>query len=492
MDSNIDTPRLILVHGTFASDESDTGSKWWQLGSDFQTELEKRLTNHAIPVREQKLFKWQEDQNSETSRHNAARSLLGYLNKFEQAKIPYHLVGHSHGGSVIWDALKLSLQPRARLSIRRSSDKSPLDHMLSWTTVGTPFIHKSLVKWKWVTSGLFAAVALIVLGVSLAVGAGLLMAAIYFEDITLQTLTFVIGSPLIGWSIYVLLAGFVTSFDDGRSLRQEKRLEDSAIRKYGYRWYGIWNGDDEAINSLRSAQNLNLDLIATRPLARSPFVGRFWWLLTLPAAWISQMIIKRIAPTLNQFVSRLLKNKALGDDRPAPKKAEVNVSPFPLSANLQSLNERDSCTMRDSCDKAIANNVQQLRSLLRELATNPGATIDELTSEKSFPDTLLIHTSYFSNPGVLDLVIAHVAISQEIDALSLGISLNRIEQVRKQKNAVKSKIEELEAQTPSFMQRVFKPAPLWIIIILGLVAGSYLVLKVIAAIDFFILLNGGH
>ena len=52
------------------------------------------------------------------------------MTRLEQLGRRYHLVGHSHGGSVIWHALRAA-------SLKRVN----LERLRSWTTVGTPFLH---------------------------------------------------------------------------------------------------------------------------------------------------------------------------------------------------------------------------------------------------------------------------------------------------------------------------------------------------------------
>ena len=54
--------------------------------------------------REGEVFHWS-GENSERSRIKAGRDLLEYLLALESAGRGYHLIGHSHGGSVIWHAL---------------------------------------------------------------------------------------------------------------------------------------------------------------------------------------------------------------------------------------------------------------------------------------------------------------------------------------------------------------------------------------------------
>ena len=68
------------------------------------------------------------------ARAESATKLLEMLWEWERAHRAYHLVGHSHGGSVIWAAL--------REATKRAI---PLIGLKSWSTVGTPFIQGPLV-----------------------------------------------------------------------------------------------------------------------------------------------------------------------------------------------------------------------------------------------------------------------------------------------------------------------------------------------------------
>ena len=49
-------------------------------------------------------------ENSEAPRRLAARRLLTCLNWYEEQGLHYHLVAHSHGGSVLWEALQLGAE----------------------------------------------------------------------------------------------------------------------------------------------------------------------------------------------------------------------------------------------------------------------------------------------------------------------------------------------------------------------------------------------
>ena len=120
---------VVLVHGTFASSDKDYGSDWWQVGSSAYQRLQQQLPDHVSLHGEGEVFRWS-GENHERARSKAAARLLDHLTVLENEGRPYHLIGHSHGGSVIWAALRRATTRRIRLH-----------HLRSWSTVGTPFLH---------------------------------------------------------------------------------------------------------------------------------------------------------------------------------------------------------------------------------------------------------------------------------------------------------------------------------------------------------------
>ena len=129
---------VILIHGTFAGDTSDTGSNWWQRDSDTWNEILKSLPPGIVI---DNVFHWGTGPNSHRARVKAGDKLLNRLLEFERMNTPYHLVGHSHGGNVIGECLRLATL--ARVDRRLSQNDALLYHLnnlRSWTTVGTPFI----------------------------------------------------------------------------------------------------------------------------------------------------------------------------------------------------------------------------------------------------------------------------------------------------------------------------------------------------------------
>jgi hypothetical protein len=119
---------IVTVHGTFANHKKDEGEKWWQKGSTFQEEVAARIDTEAADINWVP-FHWS-GKNSEADRRRDGVELFKFLHEnFESKNQPYHLVGHSHGGSVIAEALRWSTR-----------QNSKLENMQSWITVATPFL----------------------------------------------------------------------------------------------------------------------------------------------------------------------------------------------------------------------------------------------------------------------------------------------------------------------------------------------------------------
>ena len=296
----------LLVHGTFAGAPEDRGEKWWQSGSPVAQRLQQDVPPSVEVAPSRAVFHWS-GENSERARSKAAYALLSRLIEFERSHQPYHLVGHSHGGSVIWNTLKLATIKRIELSQLRS-----------WTTVGTPFLqHRSRNAWNPVN------LAAIVIGLLLlrpayrtlwqisillwnaATGSkeGLVLpwdrdsqTIHFFESPVLAFLQW-IGIPMEFSSVGVRVGSFdpqgsqslaaylfatreglfffsmavfaaylfliiglmcIRPAIESYRIRAEQRLEDDAFAAYQSRWLGIWSTDDEAINGLRATLDLTM------------------------------------------------------------------------------------------------------------------------------------------------------------------------------------------------------------------------------------------
>lgn len=163
--SSLNETVVIAVHGTGASNVNNSGD-WWQNGSEFETELLKSIPR-GVTI--EPPFHWSGD-NLESSRLRAASELYARLKKLDGAfesrardfsesdrqRFGYHLVGHSHGGAVIWHAL--------RLSIRR---KHELKYLRSWATMGTPYLNFSAVRFPWAVLGSLAVLLFLATGIAI-------------------------------------------------------------------------------------------------------------------------------------------------------------------------------------------------------------------------------------------------------------------------------------------------------------------------------------
>ena len=107
------------------------------------------------------VFHWSGD-NRESARRSAGRLLLEHLQRFDRLGRPFHVIGHSHGGSVLWEALCLSVSWKDSLRKRGNPANPPLKHLASWTTVGTPFMHFRPDLWRLLAAFPLTAVGVII------------------------------------------------------------------------------------------------------------------------------------------------------------------------------------------------------------------------------------------------------------------------------------------------------------------------------------------
>jgi hypothetical protein len=119
---------VLLIHGTFAYRTSTEGTAWWQLGSDFQAACSQFLGPSYEVQPSKTVFRWS-GANSELERRDAAKHLSELVLEYEDLGKPYLFVAHSHGGSVLFDAL-----------MHAHGERPGLPNLLRWVTVGTPFL----------------------------------------------------------------------------------------------------------------------------------------------------------------------------------------------------------------------------------------------------------------------------------------------------------------------------------------------------------------
>ncbi|MFF9785169.1 hypothetical protein [Streptomyces nigrescens] len=307
---------VILVHGTFAGDRDrrDKGDRWWQRGGDTWNWLAENLPDGVqLPDGDVKLFHWS-GRNSQADRLQAAADLLDRLLALERQGRNYHLVGHSHGGSVIWEAMIT-----AQLQCRRAADKrerrfqhsvangdhlptsalisaehenaelnrqteerASLPGLRTWTTVGTPFLHhmprgklgwpnprfslsekEKPFPWEGLKRGLFV---LLPLTVALAAASEVEHSPRYIIPLMIVMFPFLYG--LSSWIMDAV--GYRSALWD------RARYARRAFAAYGDRWLGLWAPEDEAIALLQGLAVRHAPdymWLCTPAAQRKPFSG---------------------------------------------------------------------------------------------------------------------------------------------------------------------------------------------------------------------------
>jgi hypothetical protein len=270
---------VILVHGTFAADDRDDGTdRWWQRNSPVAQSLaeEVRLLNGA-PVRcapegvghfysppwwkrlwrryvsekclgesiqssMDAVFHWS-GHNRESARRQAGAMLLDHLKSFD-SRGPFHVVAHSHGGGVLWEALSL-----AAAETPDDQRGGPLQNLRSCTTVATPFLRYSPDFW--------AVTAVLPLG---ALALLLWFQMPWFWDVWAQLF------PSIGWNPYIKFAAFLV-------LYSFIILTVSLLMRAAWSWYYYESVIQENAQLVPEVRQHQRDDIVSSLLALAPAVA---------------------------------------------------------------------------------------------------------------------------------------------------------------------------------------------------------------------------
>ncbi len=267
---------IITIHGTNAGRPEDVGDQWWQKESVFQTELAKRIA----PADGSELtffpFHWS-GANSELERRKAGEALFKLSLEFERGASDYHFMGHSHGGSVAMEALR-----RSGTLHQTAAQFRPLEKLGSWLTVGTPFLElkkKRFLFQRLNTMGqIVFALALLLIGLSgaqvflafdQAAGVTGSLAEIATGDATAYGTVDEIRSAArerrndfitVGATLgFVALVLFYPMFRSQRRLmmRYAGHTKSWLKSQYEKRWVALFDEDDEAINGISAALQLN-------------------------------------------------------------------------------------------------------------------------------------------------------------------------------------------------------------------------------------------
>lgn len=354
-------PRLkvILLHGTFAGDVTESGPAWWQTQGQFRARLAQ------VPNVEVAAFHWDIGPNSEAARRWHATRLRDEILAMERSGVAYAFVAHSHGGSVLWHALA-----------EANTVQPGLPGLVRWVTVGTPFLQAS-PDWFALGSALPLAAG----------GWGLWnFFRLHANNYWLLRHDFLLNFepwlhlPVLAMLLALLLTALMAGLHFARSaygvfqqLRQQRR-QSLAYAQVGHRQRIVTALEDEAVSAL--SLTLAFDgAILPRAGVVAPFsrvLDRLLWLRASRAAQgsdIPGVIISRVS--------------ASPVESPQP-----NFLPHGCNEELIAYAARNfgstSSSLRKSLRKAVFQEpVQQIGDLLSKVDITEG----------------LIHNSYFREPG---------------------------------------------------------------------------------------------
>ncbi len=370
----MNTPRtevVITVHGSFAANKADRGNQWWQNGSLFAQALERELGQDFKFPEDSEVFHWS-GENSEDERRKAGHELLSRLRKLDD-DVDYHLIGHSHGGSVIWNALRES-----------AGGGVPLRGIKSWTTMGTPFLHYR-VRWKdvWLIIPLVAYViaAFIV---------GSLFAQVYegYHPNMIGEIRRGVGDRTFALSVGLLVSFlvigilhffFVVAWPVVRMIGavwgivRESRRGERAFKWYRDTWLPFYAVSDEAVNFLR--HTVDLDEKILRRLRRPKWFWRFGG--TLPDEFINDSLADR-------FHGNDLGGMSVAETTPSPVRG-IRVAPMVKD------------DLVDRADKNAKDFLHELRAVFEEKVKLSHIVDLILGKSKEGASKGLVHCGYFES-----------------------------------------------------------------------------------------------
>ena len=459
---------IVSVHGTFSATEQHEGTQWWQYGSRFWQALSQELPEKYSQIQKEQTFHWS-GENSAAERRSAAKNLLVLIRAFEENQQPYHLIGHSHGGSVIWEALLLAnRKSRSKWAKQAATTDGfiPLQYLRSWATVGTPFVISKPSALRILMAMVTGIVALI-------------------------SFLYILFSPFIkgveeaaqsagaGWEVvlanlvvfYIVLSPTLAGLES-EQVDRERRSAHDVIKNFGSRWLCLWHSNDEAINGLRAAMGLSGKVVPRRSILGKAFAFPILSRLYLPLSFFffTPVLNFVLAPLGDRYVWRKIKDKSVGNDRPGAHANRVETMPVSGYPGIPSIPQRVENDLGAEADAALQEAAATFRSMLGRLGNGMGKGLFEELKASGLSGRELIHTSYFDNPDITILVGEHIR-----GASGMDIQTEMPDDLRRWMEQYRAVIGQVIAT------RVRKPVSLGLkVIALVMVAGGLLLAYLMA------------
>lgn len=431
---------IVTVHGTGDSAEGPEGTKWYQRGAAFTERLRQRLAAEGIEADIVPVL-WS-GANSAAEREKGADKLSRELKRCAGRYGGVHVIGHSHGGNVANEAAV-----NLRWGARRRARKEPIKSLI---TVGTPFLN--------LRTGFLqrlAGLAFLILTWGSILAFPVVVAAMWFDA----------DKPLGPTAIFIMFGAIGASllFMYGISRRGARRiLRPGRSSSEAHQVLAIWHENDEAISFLRRIEEVPLEAFPRGSLFRGSNAAAISWgvlavlvmgvgipllyfmgidlfgiveeaetasdasnsaaaitimLIFAPVVFVLTYLLYRFVigaaaeigarKPLNNFVSGVLRGVALGRDG---DQVICNVSTDSHTHATQSVKLEGECAsrMQAAAGAAADKLIDKYRWSLFTVGADTNAPLTNLATDAMTWDSL-IHTTYFDQPEVVDMIAAYIA-----------------------------------------------------------------------------------
>jgi hypothetical protein len=446
---------VVTVHGTNDTATELHGEKWFQRGSRFSEALTSRLAARGIQS-EIVPFLWS-GANSASEREKGAEKLAATIKRMAPRYAGVHVVGHSHGGNVANDAALL-----LRWGRRKQRAKEAI---ASLTTIGTPFLNSSTSALQSLGGLLFLAITVISIPLYLISSLVLLLWVSGRDE--LFTMNEVFGPPTEGnwfavWLCVLgvgvplwLMLGLAT-----RGLRRIMRprgLDDARARVFS-----VWHGNDEAISFLQKIEGLPLEPFPSGSMLRgsrasaisfgviaviltciapaaivlarafnliaAPWADSEWlWMTTvallffapvvfaiayllfrLVAGLVAEMLARQ---RLNRWIAGILRGVAFGRDGDQAI-GQVRTTSHTHATRELCIEGAVAERMQAGAQTAAGQLIETYRWALFTVGSDSNGQLANLAND-AMTWSSLIHTTYFDQPEVVDLIADYIG--DEVD-----------------------------------------------------------------------------
>jgi hypothetical protein len=441
---------VITVHGTGDTAPGPDGDKWFQNGSAFAGKLKDGLSARGLDA-EIIPHLWS-GANSANAREIGARKLVKRIRQLSKDKRDVHIIGHSHGGNVANDAA----------CMLGWTLKHHMPKISSVTTVGTPFFRTHVTTSERI--GAWAFVIMTLLSI-LVVGGASILFAIGAASVTQQEQD-LFNALVAGLGVFVIPSIVVLIFTIPIALHGIGRIRRaSRKRRADTSLYSIWHPNDEAIAFLMRVEELPIEPFPRWSFLRSSRTSAIVWgirvVSILPITGVILLIIALIANstsgaalpiagvpmgelglwliiggllggplifaavyllfrlavgivlemglrgTLNRSIGGVLKGLAFGRDGDnrigdvAPRSHYYAVKQAELEGEVAD-------RMLQASSKATQELFNKYRSSMFAVGVSNSDAVNKLATDAMTWDSL-IHTTYFDQPEVADMIAGHIA-----------------------------------------------------------------------------------